>query len=87
MDLNGSKYLAMFLLGGVSILLGFLPVKIGKYFLGDESLWKKTMTSALLCFGGGVLFATSLIHLLPEVSKQKQRLREFWPFIFPLSLG
>ena len=67
MDLNGSKYLAMFLLGGVSLLLGFLPVKLGKYFFDEEKQWKKTVTSALLCFGGGVLFATSFIHMLPEV--------------------
>ena len=26
------------------------------------------LTSFLLCFGGGVLLATSLIHLLPEIS-------------------
>ena len=34
---------------------------------GEEKRWKRVVTSVLLCFGGGVLFATSLIHMLPEV--------------------
>lgn len=67
MDLNGTKYLAMFLLGGVSLFLGFIPLKIGKHFVSDDKEWKRTLTSVLLCFGGGVLFATSMIHMLPEV--------------------
>lgn len=69
MDLNGTKYLAMFLLGGVSLFLGFIPLKIGKHFVSDDKEWKRTLTSVLLCFGGGVLFATSMIHMLPEVEE------------------
>ena len=68
MDVDGVKYLAMFLLGGVSLLLGFLPLKIGKYIVDDDKGWKRKLTSYLLCFGGGVLLATSLIHMLPEVN-------------------
>ena len=67
MDLDDSKYLSMFLLGGISLLLGFLPLKIGKFFVADDKEWKRTLTSVLLCFGGGVLFATAMIHMIPEV--------------------
>jgi len=67
MEPNTAKYIAMALLVVVSFFLGFLPLKIGKYFLHTDSTWKNTLTSILLCFGGGVLFATSFIHILPEV--------------------
>lgn len=68
MEVEIAKIITMLLLGLVSIFLGFLPVKIGKYFISEnEHHWKGTLTSVLLCFGGGVLFATSMIHMLPEV--------------------
>ena len=67
MELIPAKILAMFLLGTISLFLGFIPLKIGRYFVSEEKLWKRTITSALLCFGGGVLFATSFVHMLPEV--------------------
>jgi len=70
MDLTGSKILAMCLLGGISIFLGFIPLKLGKLFKGrDGSPRHGTIFSGLLCFGGGVLLGTSLLHLLPEVIK------------------
>ena len=78
MDLNGTKYLAMFLLGGVSLFLGFIPLKIGKHFVSDDKEWKRTLTSVLLCFGGGVLFATSMIHMLPEVSLRTVMSKSFF---------
>jgi len=62
-----TKLITMTLLAVVSLILGFLPLKIGKYFFNDDKIWKRTFTSVLLCFGGGVLFATSFIHMLPEV--------------------
>ena len=67
-SLTAAKIWSMVLLGGVSLILGFLPLKIGAYFLRDDKGWKRTLTSVLLCFGGGVLFATSMIHMLPEVN-------------------
>ena len=63
-----TKLITMTLLAVVSLILGFLPLKIGTYFFNDDKIWKRTFTSVLLCFGGGVLFATSFIHMLPEVS-------------------
>jgi len=62
-----TKLITMTLLAVVSLILGFLPLKISKYFINDDNIWKRTFTSVLLCFGGGVLFATSFIHMLPEV--------------------
>ena len=66
-ETTSAKLATMFLLAGVSLILGFLPLKIGPYFINDEKTWKRTLTSVLLCFGGGVLFATSFTHMLPEV--------------------
>ena len=68
MDVKTAKIICMVLLGGISLILGYLPIKIGAYFQRDDRGWKRTVTSVLLCFGGGVLFATSMIHMLPEVS-------------------
>ena len=68
MEVTTSKILAMILLGGVSIIIGFIPLKLGKWFKSkDGSPRHGTIFSSLLCFGGGVLLATSLLHMLPEV--------------------
>ena len=67
-DATSSKILAMMLLGGVSILLGFIPMKFGHFFKESGGhLRHETVLSTLLCFGGGVLLATSFLHMLPEV--------------------
>ena len=69
-DVQEVKLWAMVLLGSISMILGMLPLKLGpKYFkTGTKSGWRNVVTSLLLCFGGGVLLATSLIHMLPEVT-------------------
>ena len=68
MDTTWNKILAMCLLGGVSIVLGFIPLKLGQLFKGSDGSPRHGMVfSSLLCFGGGVLLATTLLHLLPEV--------------------
>ena len=67
-DVLTSKILSLVLLGGVSIILGFIPMKLGKLFKGSDGNPRHgTILSSLLCFGGGVLLATSLLHMLPEV--------------------
>ena len=72
MDVTESKILAMVLLGSISIILGFIPLKLGKWFRGnDGSIRHGTIFSSLLCFGGGVLLGTSLLHMLPEVGTFK----------------
>ena len=70
MERTASKILAMTLLGGVSVFLGLIPMKLGKWFKGiDGSPRHGTIFSSLLCFGSGLLLATSLLHILPEVSQ------------------
>jgi len=68
MDVTTSKVAAMLLLGGISTLLGFIPMRLGNLFKNvDGSPKHGTLFSSLLCFGGGVLLATSMLHMLPEV--------------------
>jgi len=68
MDVTTVKIITMALLGIGGLIFGFLPMKIGKYLSpDDDKIWKRTFTSVLLCFGGGVIFATSFIHILPEL--------------------
>ena len=50
----------------VTFGLGIAPWKIGKY-VDPENEKHQIATSLLLCFGGGVLLATSLAHMAPEV--------------------
>ena len=70
-DVTTVKVITMALLGIGGLIFGFLPMKIGKYLSpDDDKIWKRTFTSVLLCFGGGVIFATSFIHILPEVRLQ-----------------
>lgn len=50
------------------MILGFIPMKLGNWFKNqDGSPRHRTILSSMLCYGGGVLFATTLIHMLPEV--------------------
>ena len=71
-EIQEAKIWTMVLLGLVSMILGALPLKLGAYFAKDDRGWKRVVTSVLLCFGGGVLLATSLIHMLPEVSPDSE---------------
>lgn len=71
MNLITAKIIALILLGGGSIILGFIPIKLRRQ-LGwteqtSQNRKKRILTSIALCFGGGVLLATCFIHLLPEV--------------------
>jgi len=78
-----TKIITMTLLAVVSLILGFLPLKISKSVFIDDKKWKRTFTSVLLCFGGGVLFATSFIHMLPEVRENVEESGK--DFDFPLA--
>ena len=69
MDVTTSKIAAMLLLGGISSLLGFIPMRLGNLFKNVDGNPKHApLFSSLLCFGGGVLLATSMLHMLPEVN-------------------
>ncbi len=67
-----AKVIAMVILFIVSLFLGLLPIWIArrmKWKSGNNEMSPatKNLLSGMLCFGGGVLMATSLTHLLPEL--------------------
>ncbi|XP_017055350.1 zinc transporter ZIP1 [Drosophila ficusphila] len=60
------KVLAMVVLGLGSLLSGMLPA-----FISERNRRRFPLTtSLLLCFGAGILLATALVHILPEVREQ-----------------
>ena len=62
------KIVTLFLLGGGSAFLGLIPWKVGKRIKENHgNLRHEKILSSLSCFGGGLLLAMSLLHLLPEV--------------------
>uniref|UniRef100_W8BEG7 Zinc transporter ZIP3 n=2 Tax=Ceratitis capitata TaxID=7213 RepID=W8BEG7_CERCA len=63
---DGEKILAICVLGLGSLLSGMLPAFISEH---NRRRYPLT-TSLLLCFGAGVLLATAMVHILPEVRKQ-----------------
>uniref|UniRef100_A0A0K8VJG0 Zinc transporter ZIP3 n=1 Tax=Bactrocera latifrons TaxID=174628 RepID=A0A0K8VJG0_BACLA len=63
---DGEKILAMCSLGLGSFLFGMLPAVISAQ---NRRRFPLTI-SLLLCFGAGILLATALVHILPEVRKQ-----------------
>ncbi|KAH8312651.1 hypothetical protein KR044_011986, partial [Drosophila immigrans] len=60
------KVLAMIVLGLGSLVSGMLPAIISER---NRQRFPLT-TSLLLCFGAGILLATALVHILPEVREQ-----------------
>ena len=68
-----AKIGSMLILGGFSLVLGLLPIKIiEKFGLSKlDAKGKNTKAqlalSALNCFGAGVILTTSFTHMLPEV--------------------
>lgn len=63
MQADTAKILAMVTLGGGCLFLGLLPA----FFNRTRRRRPQFSVSAMLCFGAGVLLATSLVHMLPEV--------------------
>lgn len=62
MEVTQAKALAMLSLGVGSFILGMAPAYISQNARRRHPL----LISCLLCFGGGVLLSTSLLHILPE---------------------
>jgi len=61
----------MCLLGGVSLLVGLLPLVFKRFCgfgSGVASRRSQLLISALTCFGGGVILTTCFTHMLPEVN-------------------
>jgi uncharacterized membrane protein len=65
MNANLAKIIAMFTLGFGSLIAGMVPAAFANLKLRKNKL----LLSSILCFGAGILLATSLVHILPEVSK------------------
>ncbi|XP_055704522.1 zinc transporter ZIP3-like [Phlebotomus papatasi] len=76
-----AKATAMVILFLASLLFGLAPFKLSKWLkwetseIGRKSRTGKTI-GCLLCFGGGVLLATTFLHLLPEVAENIEALVE-----------
>jgi len=78
MDLLTTKIITMLLFGGGSLLVGLVTYQFRK-LLGSGTSKKKSKevaSSMLLCFGGGVLLSTALLHILPEVDEMLEEEQE-----------
>ncbi|CAG9791093.1 unnamed protein product [Diatraea saccharalis] len=62
MELTTAKAISMLTLGLGSFIAGMIPACISEGTRQRHPLF----ISCLLCFGGGVLFSTSITHMLPE---------------------
>lgn len=65
MNLDVAKVVTIITLGFGSMLMGLLPAALSRYNLRHNQLFQ----TILLCFGAGILLATSIVHILPEVRK------------------
>ncbi|KYM76593.1 Zinc transporter ZIP3 [Atta colombica] len=78
-DILIAKAITMVVLCIVSTIMGIVPMFLAKWLKWDMSSQNprsmKTM-SILLGFGGGVLFSTTFLHLIPEVSEGVENLIE-----------
>lgn len=70
-----AKIITMVSLFAISMVVGCLPLLISLKFdwftksSGPNMRTSNRFVMGLLAFGGGVLFATSFMHLLPEVDE------------------
>lgn len=67
MDEEWAKVVALSALGFGTMLIGLAPAGFSRYTLRQNPL----LYTVLLCFGAGVLMATALVHMLPEVSESQ----------------
>lgn len=61
-----AKIIALLLIFALPLVFTLLPYKLSGYFCKKGEKGKKIL-SCLMCFGGGVFFATYMLHLGPEV--------------------
>lgn len=65
LSVDEAKIVAMVVLGGGSFIIGMLPAMINRRYQARYPL----LFTFLLCFGAGVLIATSIVHILTEVQE------------------
>lgn len=93
MELIETKIVSMVLLGSLSIVLGMIPIAIVKRLRwgssgGQAMSWStQALISGLLCFGGGVLMGTGLVHMLPEVHEGFEQVKKLRQMHTDLPLG
>lgn len=84
-DVVIAKSIAAVTLFLVSVISGIIPFKLAQiYKWNDQSVEDnkkreqktKLIVSILLCFGGGVLLATTFLHLLPDIKEEILMLQE-----------
>ncbi|XP_070152854.1 zinc transporter ZIP1-like isoform X3 [Polyergus mexicanus] len=86
-----AKAVTMVVLCSVSTIMGILPIFLAKWFkwdLNGHNPRSTKVVSLLLGFGGGVLFSTTFLHLMPEVAEGVENLVEdgkIEPLEFPLA--
>ncbi|CAG4953677.1 unnamed protein product [Parnassius apollo] len=77
-----AKIITMVTLFSVSMVVGCVPILISMKFnwfansAGSNMRSSNQLVIGLLAFGGGVLFATTFLHLLPEVDENIKLLQE-----------
>ncbi|XP_029671341.1 zinc transporter ZIP1-like isoform X4 [Formica exsecta] len=86
-----AKAVTMVVLCSVSTIMGILPIFLAKWFkwdLNGQNPRSTRIVSLLLGFGGGVLFSTTFLHLMPEVAEGVENLvadGKIEPLEFPLA--
>jgi solute carrier family 39 (zinc transporter), member 1/2/3 len=63
MNTDTAKIIAILTLGLGSLISGLLPAALTRYNLHRNGI----LQTILLCFGAGILLATSIVHMLAEV--------------------
>ncbi|XP_028166467.1 zinc transporter ZIP3 [Ostrinia nubilalis] len=66
MELTTAKAISMLVLGLGSFVFGMIPAGFSEGTRQKHPL----LISCLLCFGGGVLLSTSVVHMLPEAREK-----------------
>uniref|UniRef100_A0A1B0C3C6 Uncharacterized protein n=1 Tax=Glossina palpalis gambiensis TaxID=67801 RepID=A0A1B0C3C6_9MUSC len=66
---NSEKVASMFILSLGSLGVSMLPAVIPEYNRARFPL----IISLMLCFAAGILLATSMIHILPELSENNKQ--------------
>ncbi|XP_072748012.1 zinc transporter ZIP1-like isoform X2 [Anoplolepis gracilipes] len=86
-----AKAVTMVVLCSVSTIMGIIPMFFAKWFkwdLNGQNPRSTKIVSLLLGFGGGVLFSTTFLHLMPEVAEGVENLvmaGKMEPLKFPLA--
>ncbi|XP_029172450.1 zinc transporter ZIP1-like isoform X2 [Nylanderia fulva] len=76
-DVLIAKAVTMVVLCTVSTIMGIMPMLLAKWFkwdLNGQNTRSTRVVSLLLGFGGGVLFSTTFLHLIPEVAEGVENL-------------